>query len=205
MTALTRIAGRREGRAAIVALLLLLLAVDVALAYSITRPLLFSGRIFDVGEVTVSSAWSNDDGVEQEAGGFDAGDNGNDPDGPASLTPPYLPITHRADSNVQRCEASIVGGEVHVAMTDTFDALRCALKVRVRNVSSRPLLYIGATIEGAPVALSQDPNAGVLCMMPGEEPSVHLELTPEADAVPGSEWAEADARIVLTFEDTPDC
>lgn len=198
---LERIAARRGGRAILIAGLVSLLAVNVALAYSLFRVIPFAGSIFDTGKVVITEARTNDDGASSDP--WDNGDNGLDPIAAAVLIDPYLPPVARASSNVQSCTVSAVSGDtVTLTMASTFDALRCAVKVRIRNASTRAVVYDGATVTGAPVTLTQDPYVG-MCTPPGQEPSVIFELMPEPAAVPGTTWTTGEVR--LAWHDVASC
>lgn len=194
----------RTQKAGLITLLLCLLVVNVAFAYSLFRVLPFAGSIFDTGEIVLQSAFSNDDGTEDQFDGMDPGDNGLDPLTAADLVPPFGPPPTRSTSNVQSCTAIVAGQTVNVTMNSTYDALRCAVQVRIRNASSRPMVYDGATLTGAPVDIVQDPYVGQ-CTPPGQEPSIAFELQPQVGAVPGTTWTGATANIELEWHDVASC
>jgi hypothetical protein len=64
------------------------------------------------------------------------------------------------------------------------------------------MVYDGATVAGAPVSLTQDPYIG-LCTLPGDEPSLLFELSPQPAAVPGTTWTTGE--VLLAFHDVSSC
>lgn len=181
----------------------LLIAAGAAYAFSLFLHAPFSGNVFNAGEVRPLSAFTNDDGTENEGAGFDPGDNGNDPIAAADVTPPYSTVA-RSASNVQNCTAAVAADVLHVAMTNTFDSLHCGLSVRVRNTSPRAMLYQGASVSGAPVTIAADGNTG-LCIAPGAEPFLTYDLAVDPAAVPGTVWTEATAELRAEWVDVAAC
>jgi hypothetical protein len=196
--------GRKQYRAPIIALLCLLLAFNVALAYTLLHVTPFAGSIFNTGEISITTAYTNDDGTENEPmAGFDVGDSGPDPIAAADLTDPYTPVA-RAASNIQSCVATVTDEVMHLNMSNTYDALTCAVKFRVVNESGRPMVYDGAAVNGAPIEINQDPAVGT-CIPVGNQPFMHIEFTPAEDAVSGETWTEASADVTFSFHDVATC